>query len=303
MINSKNTPARKFSTLLNLTARYTLLQKEISNPMLTGKKRLYNSLEDALAYGVVTSRGDHVYIAGGFSDVTFTDGITISKANVTIEGLGTIKPVFAPASGFTAARSLFVINAAGVTLKNIHIDEPLKANVAAAIKIAGVDYVTLEDITIQPTSTTLTYTDVIEVWAGSDHLTIRNCRIAGEATNGGTTEPTSFLHFHGASTDIIVEDNIFIGAVATGGILDTAKVTRLVLKNNLVGVIGTNMEAVVLDSNPTGVAVNNMWAGTNGVGATDCALGNSMTIFNNRVLGETDGSVQGSNIFPPVDVQ
>ena len=84
-------------------------------PYRDGIHRLYPTIQLALD-ATESGRGDTVRIMGGYSDIAHTTFISMSKNNVTLEGVGSPKPVIGIGTAAVSV-SLFHIFGDGVTVK------------------------------------------------------------------------------------------------------------------------------------------------------------------------------------------
>ena len=142
------------------------------------------------------------------------------------------------------------------------------------------------------------FVDCITIASGADDLVIDNVDIRN--TN---TAVNSFVSIEAAVARLTVKNCFFFGDVAAAGIIDAATATQIHLLNNTIGVIGTTKAAATLDSNPTGVADNNRFLGTDTTIANNNAIGNAIRQSRSYVLEETDNSKQATNIIPALDVE
>jgi len=238
-----------------------------------------------------SNRGDHIIVAPSHAE-TLTAKLDLNVAGITVRGLGdgneaptltgngTIDTVEFSADNITFDNFMFGAPLTDAQTSFINIDD----DGARVLNIRGIGSVGSENVV-----------DLITVTANGN-----DAYIDGVQFWNSVVAVNSFLSLEGAASRVTVKNFRAFGDVATAGIIDAAKVDYLWLEDVIVAVVGTTKPAITLDSNPEGIAINCKWAGTHTTIATNCALGNLMRIFENRVLEETDGSVQGM-ILPVVD--
>ena len=273
-------------------------------PYADGTRKLFTTIADAYA-ATTSGQGDEIIIMPGFSDVTLTAGVTISNNNVTIRGVGDKPVIGLAATAGTTDTWVFNITGDGVRIENLFIDAPLVDNVAGAIRINDCSRAIVKDIDIKSASLTgnFSFADTI-ILDGAQEAVIDGIKIS--SMNGSTYCPATFVDLQDAITNTTIMNCQMFGDVGTAGIIDDVPAYNLALIGNIVAVTGTTKEAVTLDGTgeavTTGIAVGNYWAGTNtGDLASAAALGNGMRKFDNHVLSEIDGTVQGTPISPARD--
>lgn len=263
-------------------------------PYADGVPRLYTTLDTALA-SCVASRGDLIYILPGHTE-TLTAAQSLDIAGVTIIGVGEPEPEYT----INGTVDGFTVDAADITLKNIHFPAPGTDSQTSCITITDAgDNFTMKDCTIIGSDTGDNIIDVIVIENDADYAMLDNITIFNN-----TVAVTSFLTFEGNTTGSTIQNCRWWGDVATGGIVDdgpASGVDMLLIKDCIVGVVGNTKPAITLDSNPEGMIVNSVFFGTHTTLATNFAPGNLVRLSDIRVCEETDGSVQATNIQPALD--
>lgn len=239
-------------------------------------------------------RGDVIVVMPGHAE-TLTAVTTLSVAGVQVIGckIGNKRPVFT----INGAVDLFSITAANVMLASLECNI-VKTDAATAFVNVAAGGAYLKDLYMIPSSGTENVVDVITLASGANECVIEKCVIFNT-----TVAVNSFVSIEAAVARVQILDNFFFGDVATAGIIDAAAATHLRLEGNTIGVIGATKPAATLDSNPTGVADNNRFLGTDTTIANNNAIGNLMRQARSFVLETTDNSVQATNIIPALDTE
>ena len=256
-----------------------------------GVARVVTSITAALAL-CEANRGDVIYVLPGYT-TTVTSSINVNKAGVSIIGLGngTARPTITGNGAIDAVN----ITAANVTFDNFHFAAPETDDQTAFINVAGVEGVTIRNITGVGSQTAKNVVDCITVAASSNRLLIENVNIFNT-----TVAVNSFLSLEGASTSIKVKNFTAFGPVVAAGIIDGALITDLELEDVVIHVSGSSKSAIVLDSNPTGHALRVFAKGTNTTLASNVNYGNALALFEVRTA--EDYSVQGA-VIPAADIE
>lgn len=256
-----------------------------------GKIRLNTTIETALTQ-CVASRGDVIFVLPGYTE-TRTTALTLNVAGVKLIGLG--QGTLRPALTSNGTIDCVDITADNVTFAGFHFPAPETDASTSAINVAGADGVIIRDITGIGSQTAKNVVDMITVVASSNDLLIEGVRFYNT-----TVAVNSFLSLEGASSRVTVRNFVAYGECVTAGIIDGALITHLVLESVKIATTGTTIPAVILASNPTGIADGCRWSGTSTTLANNAQLGTGMRMFDNLVLEETDGSKQGA-LIPAVD--
>lgn len=244
-------------------------------------------IADDIAAGIdltTANRGDHVMVAESHAE-TLTAKLDLDVPGIVVRGhgYGNEKPTL------TGNGAIDTVEFSGdnITFEGFHFAGPLTDAQTSCINVDD-GGATILNITGIGSVGTENIVDMITVTANGD-----DCYIDGVQFWNSVVAVNSFLSLEGAAARVTVKNFSAFGDVATAGVIDAAKIAYLWLENVSVAVVGSTVPAVTLDSNPEGVAINCNWGGTHGTIATTADLGNLMRIFRNRVLEETDGSVQG----------
>lgn len=239
----------------------------------------------------LAGRGDNIIIMPGHSE-TVTAQIDLDVAGISIIGVGngSLKPQFIG----NGAIDLFDISAANIKLENIDCGAPLTdaqtsfINVDAAgaqlINISGIGSVATENVV-----------DCITITANADDLIIDGLRLINKVV-----AVNSFISLEGAASNVYLRNIDCFGDCVTAGIIDAAKIDYLFMDNVRIATVGTTIAAVILDSNPEGIATNCYFAGTSTTLADNAQMGNLMRLGQLWVTEQTDGTAQMARI-PAVD--
>jgi hypothetical protein len=241
----------------------------------------------------VASRGDTIIVMPGYTE-TVTAKLDLDVAGVYIKGLG--NGSLRPKITVNGAVDAVEFSADNITLDNFQFRIVTTDAATSFINIDD-DFATVRNIEGICSATSINVVDAITVTANA-----HDCLIENVVLWNSVVAVNSFLSLEGAASRVTVRNFFAFGDCATAGIIDAAKVDYLVLDNVRVSTVGTTIPAATLDSNPEGIAMNCMFAGTHTTLATNAALGNSMRLFNVWVTEETDGSKQGAQI-PAVDTE
>ena len=259
-----------------------------------GKDKNHPFADIDYAIGMCTaSKGDVIIVMPGHAE-TKTAAIALDVAGVTILGLG--EGLLKPTLTGNGTIDVIDITGANCTVDNIHFAAPLTDAQTSFINVGAAAGVTLRNISGVGSTGTENVVDCITVGStGSDDLLIDGLYI-----HNSTVAVNSFISLEAAASSVTLKNVWCFGEVATAGLIDAAKIDYLFMENVYIGVTGMTKPAATLDSNPEGMAMNCMFAGTHGTLATNAALGNLMRLFEIRVLEETGGTAQG-NVIPAVD--
>lgn len=246
---------------------------------------------DAALDLVSSNRGDHIKVAPSHAE-TLTAKLDLNVAGITVHGLG--EGLERPTLTGNGVIDTVEFSADNIVFDNFHFAAPLTDAQTSFINIDD-DGAIVRNITGIGSTGTENVVDLITLTANGHDALIENVQFWNSVV-----AVNSFLSLEGAASRVKVKNFRAFGDVATGGIIDAAKIDYLWLEDVYIGVVGTTKPAITLDSNPEGVAVRVYAAGTHGTLATNCNLGNLMRLFDVKVTEETDGSAQGAAI-PAVD--
>jgi hypothetical protein len=245
-----------------------------------------------LAYALsVAAAGDTIVLAPSFA-VTLTAVLTLTLARLTIIGVGrgTAKPTIT-VNGAVDGLSL---EAANIRIENVHFAAPETDAATAMINVAAAGC-ELIDITGIGSKTSKNFVSGLTIASGADDLTVEGLNI-----HNSVVAMDNFISIEAAVARLKLKKVFCYGDIVTGGIIDAALATQILLEDVDIVAIGTTKPAATLDSNPTGMAKRCNFAGTDTTLATNAALGTGLRLFDVKVLEETDGSKQGA-LIPAVD--
>lgn len=285
------TPSSRIFVVAKAGTPFFDRMQELFDADAYGVPRFHATIAGALAV-CTASAGDVVLVAPGYTE-TVTAALTISVAGVSVIGLGngTLKPTI---TGNFAGDAVD-ITGANVLLENFHFAAPLTDAQTAAINLSATsDGSTIRKCSFVGSVATENIVDIITIVAAANGVTIEDCSMYNL-----TVAVNSGIHIEGAVSDLTIRRNYMLLEVVAGAIIDTGAATNLRLEDNICMVTGTSKSAIVLDSNPTGVALRNMAKGTNTTLASNVNYGNALALFENRTA--EDFSVQGA-IIPAADV-
>jgi hypothetical protein len=203
-----------------------------------------------------------------------TDELCIDKEGVTIIGMGrgTTRPTLSLATNTDATVE---IRAADVAFKNFIVVSAL-ADQAVGITIANAaDGILIEDCEIRDGGTNVLELVLgISISASSDDVTIRGCKFVTTAGGSGTL---SAIKTVGAASRLEIYDNIFLGDWNAQVMdLDAAKITDLVIRDNIINSLDSAGIAIDTHSTSTGVIVDNVihvGSEANAIIAAACLVG------------------------------
>lgn len=222
-------------------------------PDRDGGNRLFPTLNAALAdANVVASRGDVILLLPGYTQtISGAAGTTISKAGLTIIGLGTgsLRPTITFDTAITAQ---MIVSAANTTIKNVLFDFTGFDAITAAISVTGAD-VAFDGCEFITNSGTNGVVLGILTAATATRFRVENCRFYGPATNAGTTTTAQIKHEVGV--DYVIRNNYFTGKM-TQSILNATTVLRGLIAENYF-VIATGTVAITMAAASTPFIVNN----------------------------------------------
>ena len=237
------------------------------------------------------NKGDIIYCMPKHAETT--GKVTLDVDGVSLIGIG--DGLQRPAFGTADADDIITITGSNVTVENLQIGTLGIDAITSFINIAG-SGATVRNIYATDCSTTsINIVDVFTITADGDDCLIENVHLFNT-----TVAVVSFIHFEGAASHVTIKDFYAFGDVATGGLIDTAKVDYLVMDNVHIAVVGTTIPAATLGSNPEGMAVNCSFFSTSATIAVGCALGNLMRTRDVKTTNETDNSASAF-VYPTVD--
>jgi len=222
-------------------------------PDADGGNRAFPTLNAALAdENVVASRGDVIYLLPGYTQtISGAAGTTISKAGLTIIGLGTgsLRPTITFDTAITAQ---MIVSGANTLIKNVKFDFTGFDAITAAISVTAAD-VAFEDCEFVTNSGTAGVVLGILTAATATRFRVERCRFLGPATNSGTTTTAQIKHEVGV--DYLIKDCYFTGKM-TQAILNATAVLRGLIDNNRF-VVATGTVAITMHASSTPFITNN----------------------------------------------
>lgn len=223
---------------------------EIFVPDSQGVARTFSTITTALA-ACTASAGDVIYVAPGYTEtITGAAGTAISKAGVTIIGLGmgTLRPTI---TFTTAVAASFDVTAANVSISNMVFTCGIDAQ-TAMINVTGAD-VSFINCEFNTNSGTVGAILGILTAATATRLIVDDCRFLGPAINAGTTTTAQIKHEVGV--DYQIKNSYFTGKM-TQAILNATTVLRGAIQSNRF-VIATGTVAITMAAASTPFITNN----------------------------------------------
>ena len=241
----------------------------------------------AVTYSPVISSGDTIYVLPGHNEnVSSATALNLNIAGVAVIGLGEDedRPTFYLDTGTT---STITISAPAVKLQNVIIDATGFAAIASAVTITAPDVKILGCKFILSNSTNQAVL-AITTTAAANRLQIRGNYFGG-TTDAGRTNDLQLV----GGNDIVIADNVFIGAYTTSlGAINNATTAGLrwvIARNVIWNQTASSTKCIVLVSTTTAVIQDNrmqilsgtapitgaaaMWVGSNYYAATIATAG------------------------------
>lgn len=215
-----------------------------------GSQMIQVSLTAALA-ACVADRGDIIYLAPGYTEtIVAAAGQTITKAGVTIIGLGSgaARPTF---TFTTSVAASFDVSGLNVSILNCRFINGIDAQ-TAMFNVTGADFAFLGNEVQTNTGTTGAILGILTA-ATATRLRVENNFFSGPAANTGTTTTAQIKHEVG--TDYIIRSNYFTGKL-TQAILNVTTVLRGLIDANRF-VIATGTVAITMAAASTPFITNN----------------------------------------------
>lgn len=204
----------------------------------------------------VSGRGDVIIVGSGHSEtVTAAGGITISKNNVSIVGVGrgTKRPLI---TFSTAVGASLLLSGNGCLLRNIRFSCQGIDALTQPIDITGTDnqvdfcHFVAGNASAQPTN-------IINIQSTADWTRILSNEFIATTTDAGVDAAIKLV----GTTSVEISDNTFFGAYTTtkGAIenVTTACVNCKVLRNRINNRTASSAKAMVFVSTSTGVIAGN----------------------------------------------
>lgn len=268
---------------------------DMFTPDSDGTTRLYSTIASALTQ-CVASRGDVIYVAPWYTEtLTSATSLGISKAWVSIIGLGTgsLRPTI---TFGTAATTTIAVSADNVTLKNILFVANF-ADITSAFTLTTAAEFEVSNCEFRDTSSILNFVAIITttVSVDSNGLKFNGNRLALL----GTTAATTPIKVANTLNRIMINDNYVTKAVlnntscllAHGALV----VTNLEMNNNKVFSANTDSATgafliTTSSTTNTGMVCNNYVQGLDVAGALLVTAGSKYGMFNNLYDWDADAS-------------
>lgn len=200
------------------------------------------------------SNGDVIIVMPGHAEsVTGAAGIALSKAGISIVGLGTGSS--RPTITFsTATNATITISAANVSIDNFVFLQTFDAIVSPFVISAA--NCTLSNNYFQTATATAQVTQEILTTAAADNLTIRGNRFVGTVDAGNTAAITLV---GGDNAQII--DNDFMGAYTSGvgaiQSITTLNTNCVIRRNTIINRTASSTKGITLLTGSTGIITEN----------------------------------------------
>ena len=221
----------------------------------------FRKIADAHAM-CVSGRGDVILVAAGHSEpvITAAGGLTISKNNVAVIGLG--EGTNRPAITFsTSTAASVLVSGTGVRLEGLFFNCTGIDGLTQPLNITGSSCV-VQNNTFATASTTNQCVQAILTSNGANNLIVRGNSFRPNAAAAATTAGVDAAITIVGGLNIRIEDNIIIGAFGSGigGIqVITTAATNLAITGNLIrNHTASNTKAITILTASTGIIARNM---------------------------------------------
>ncbi len=215
-------------------------------------------------------QGDTVVVLPGHVEtVTGAAGLALSKAGVTVVGLGAGRQR-GRVNYTTAAAASVDVTAARVTVDNLVFTMVGVDAVTAGINVSGADF-TIQNCEIEFADATNQAVLALLTAATATRMIVRNNYLHGSADAG-----TAAAIRHAAGNDVRIENNVIVGNFTTtlGGIDNSAAVANLQVHGNVIANgTASAAKAMVWHASTTGVFSNNRFAVLTGTAPVTAAAG------------------------------
>lgn len=232
---------------------YSSMYRQLFVSDVDGTVRYFSTIAAAIAACTANS-GDTIFVLPGHTEtISAAAGIAISKAGVSIVGLG--NGATRPTITFdTATTATMTITAANVTIDNFIFTQAFDAIVSPiVISAAGV---TIKNCYFMVANATYQATQMILTTAAADNLTIVNNRFIGTA-DAGTTAAITLVGGDNAN----ISDNDFIGAYSSGvgaiRSITTLNTNCVIRRNTIVNATASATKGITLLTGSTGIITEN----------------------------------------------
>jgi hypothetical protein len=242
----------------------------------------------------LASRGDAIFVLPMHAE-TVTAPITLDVIGVQIIGLALGKRK--PRITINGAVDMFTITAAECRISGLFCTISTTDAATAIVNVAAAR-ARIDNLDIIPSVTSYNVVDVFTLASGGD-----DCLIEDIDIRNTIVAVNSFISIEAVVARLTVRNFHAYGLVATGGIIDGAVIATDILigPNVYVGTIGTNIPALTLDGNPTGVVNGFTGHGTDATIANDANFGSALRVSNVRTGGSTGPAAQATYLIPALD--
>lgn len=263
-------------------------------PDIDGVTRLFNTTTLATA-ACTASAGDVIYVAPGYTEtISSSTALTLSKAGVTIIGLGTgsLRPTFTLDTANTATIN---VTANNITIQNCIFVANFLAIASCFTLTTASDFV-LDNCEFRDTSSVLNFVAIVTTNTTSTNasgLKITNSTRIG----AGATTNTTIVSMLGTNDRVTIKDNYFAHAAVTAAglmIIATGKVvTNAIIDGNACNFVGaTNTTTgILITTNGTtnsGIIRRNMVQSLDATSEILVTASSGFIYFNNYYSGTAD---------------
>ena len=264
------------------------LYRDFANSKASGT--VFATITAALG-ACVASRGDRIYVLPGHTE-TVTAAITVSKAGVSIIGLGNglLRPQI------TGNGTIDAINVTGanVTIENIGFPAPETTAQTSDINVAAAGC-TIRNTSHIGSQTSKVKTDTITVASGGDDVTIEDVEIYNTVVDA-----VSAISLEAAVARAKIRRNTIMGTYTTANIMDEATATLAMVRDNALKNTKTTGAVMNFTNNSTGMCRYNHLSGRNTTLASNLVAGSGMDFFENRIAEEA--ALNGA-VIPVADTE
>ena len=270
-------------------AGYDIL-RQLYIPDAEGTVRLFTTLDSAYT-AAVASRGDLILIHPSYTE-TVTAAKTLSKAGVTIRGLG--RGTFRPTFTGNGTIDVFNITGANTVIDNLIFAAPGTDNQTSDINVAADGVQILNTYHIGST-TAKNKTDIITVTSAGSNLLVDGVR-----AKNTVVDCVSFLSLEGAADMVEIRNCYVAGTFSTAVLMDEATATLAFIRNNVFKNTKAATAVISFSNNSTGVMSFNHISGRHTTIASNVVAGTGMDFFENRVVEE---AALNGMIMPAADAE
>lgn len=239
----------------------------------------------------VANRGDVIYVLPGHTE-TVTSAITVSKAGVSIIGLGNGN--LRPQITGNGTIDVFDITGANVLIENIGFPAPETDDQTSDINVAAAGCI-IRGTSHIGSQTAKNKTDIITVASGGDDLVIEDVEMYNTVV-----DCVSGISLEAAVARAKIRRNTIMGTFSTANIMDEALATLAHIEHNALKNTKTTGAVMNFTNNSTGMCRFNHLSGRNTTIASNLVAGSGMDFFENRIVEEA--ALNGA-ILPAADTE